>query len=371
MSLSKRKPGGNWQSCLPHPVIKGKYVRRSMKTSNKRLAQQRERELQKKLWNAEKSGIVEPEKVLFENLCVEYVAIAKPGNMPQTKRRDKVSMKNLKRFFSGMFISDITRKKVEQYMAMRTKEYVPNRKEDKKKLIDPRTINIEVTCLNSMLNKAVDWGYLSMNPIKGIKKLRVDPRPPMVLSKQQERLLLKFCPYYTRPIVIFALNTGMRISEILRLQWSHVFWEQRLLIFGKSKTHVIRRVPINDTALALLKELKDEADGRTVNKEYVFVKPNYEPFGNIKIGFKNACRKAGIPNFRFHYLRATFASRFLSKPGNNLEALRLILGHKDIKTTVIYCQFADSHLLEAVKRLDNDTNLTHDVPVEQLELAKC
>lgn len=371
MSLFLLKPGGNYRARLPHPVIKGKYVRRSMKTSKRRLAQQRERELQKKLWNAEKSGIVEPEKVLFENLCVEYVAIAKPGNMPQTKRRDKVSIKNLKRFFSGMFISDITRKKVEQYMAMRTKEYVPNRKGDKKKLINPRTINIEVTCLNSILNKAVDWGYLSVNTIKGIKTLRVDPRLPMVLSKQQEELLLKYCPYYTRPIVIFALNTGLRIGEILHLQWSHVFWEQPLLLFGKSKTHVIRRVPINDTALALLKELKDEADGRTVNKEYVFVKPNYEPFGSIKVGFKNACIKAGIPDFRFHDLRATFATRLLSKPGTKLPHVKRVLGHKDIKTTEIYCQVTDADLLEAVKRLDSDTNLTHDVPVEQLEPAKC
>lgn len=359
-------------SRLPHPVRKKRYVRKSMKTSSKRKAQSNERKWQQTLYSGELFAATEPEPMFFEKLCVQYLDHGKPGNRPQTKRRDRTSIKNLLRYFGGMTLQQITKQNVERYMTARLKEYVPNRKNVEPKKVNTRTVNIEVTTLNSMLNKAVDWGHLRVNSVKGIRKLPVDPRPPMILSEAEEALLMDYLPHYQQPIVKFVLNTGLRLQETLKLQWGYIYWEQRMLIFGRDvKKRRIRRVPLNNTAIQILRAYKLFADMRTKNKEFVFVKSDGTSFGNIIKGFKAACRKAGIPGFRIHDLRATFSVRFLSRPGNNIRELQMILGHKSITTTAIYLQYVDSYLVEAVKRMDGDTKMTHEVSRKDKERGEC
>lgn len=85
--------------------------------------------------------------------------------------------------------------------------------------------------------------------------------------------------------------------------------------------------------------------------EYVFCDENGKPCVNIQNGFKAACRRARITDFRFHDLRHTFASH-LVMVGVNLRTVQELMGHKDIKMTMRYSHLSPEHRQEAVGLLD-------------------
>lgn len=90
----------------------------------------------------------------------------------------------------------------------------------------------------------------------------------------------------------------------------------------------------------------------TQESEYVFPSPQTgEQLTDIKKSFRTAVNEAGIKNFRFHDLRHTFATR-LADEGTDIFTLKEILGHADIKTTMIYVHANGKSSHRAVAKLD-------------------
>lgn len=81
--------------------------------------------------------------------------------------------------------------------------------------------------------------------------------------------------------------------------------------------------------------------------DFVYCGDDGRPHGSVQKGFRAACRRAGIRDFRFHDLRHTFASH-LVMAGVNIRAVQELLGHKDIKMTMRYSHLSRQHLQEAV-----------------------
>jgi integrase len=104
-------------------------------------------------------------------------------------------------------------------------------------------------------------------------------------------------------------------------------------------------IPANDTLLRTLADLPH-------NSDFVFLGRKGKPFVDLKISFKEACRKAGIKEFRFHDLRHTYASH-LAMRGVHMRALQELLGHKNILMTQRYSHLSPEHLQGAVKLLDD------------------
>src|SRR5262249_46342844 len=127
-------------------------------------------------------------------------------------------------------------------------------------------------------------------------------------------------------IVIAALNTGMRLGEILSLTWSNVNLENGFIVITaeKSKSGRLRRIPINSVLRAVLVALPK-------THELVFPSPAtggawYSSSNPLKTAFRAACRRAKITGLRFHDLRHTFASR-LVQAGVSLVDVSKLLGH--------------------------------------------
>ena len=152
-----------------------------------------------------------------------------------------------------------------------------------------------------MLNKAVDWNYLNENPLRTVKKFKEPPGRIRYLQENEILKLIESCADYLRPIVITALNTGMRKSEILKLRWQEVDLKNRIITLTKTKNNEIRSIPINN---ALYKELLILSNGN--ENEFVFTKKDGKPFTDIRRSYKTALKRAGIENFRFHDLRHNF-----------------------------------------------------------------
>jgi integrase len=301
------------------------------------------KEIELKMIKGEFLGITEPKAVVFDKLCEEYLKFSKANKTPQSYRRDQVSIKNLLKDFSGKMISKISVYEVEEYKNKRKEE------------VEPATVNREIGCLKHMFNKAVEWNYLAENKLLKVKKFKEPPGRVRYLTDEEIERLLHCCADYLKPIVILALNTGMRKSEILNLKWSNVDLKNRVITINKTKNNEIKIVPINDILYNTLAKIK-KGNG----DQFVFTDKNGKPYGDIKNGFNAAVKRAGITDFRFHDLRHTFASR-LVMAGVDIRTVQELMGHKDIKMTMRYSHLSNVHLKEAVKRIENGTNLAQGI----------
>jgi integrase len=94
---------------------------------------------------------------------------------------------------------------------------------------------------------------------------------------------------------------------------------------------------------------------RRIDTAYVFTDREGNRFKELLPSFKSACRRVGIKDFRFHDLRHTFASRLLMS-GENIVAVKELLGHKSMQMTLRYAHLAPSHKVAAISLLDGDSN---------------
>lgn len=107
------------------------------------------------------------------------------------------------------------------------------------------------------------------NPFRGVRNLEVPKRVERVLSADEEVKLLAACDRVRsrslRPLVVLALNTGMRRGELLGLEWSQVDLDQRTIRILNAKSEAGRRViPMNATVHSLLSDLAKSASSQLV-----------------------------------------------------------------------------------------------------------
>jgi integrase len=155
-----------------------------------------------------------------------------------------------------------------------------------------------------------------------------------------------------KPMVVTALNSGMRRGEIFGLTWDRVDLKHGFILLNTSKNGERREIPINTTLRAQFEEL---AMGNVDGHRFVFREKDGKPYDSVKRSFKTACDEAKITDFHFHDLRHTFASQ-LVMAGVDLTTLKELLGQKDIKMTLRYAHLAPSHKLRAVELLDSQTS---------------
>src|SRR4030066_1273128 len=102
-----------------------------------------------------------------------------------------------------------------------------------------------------MLRKAADWELIdeeTLRRVRRAKQLHEDNRRLRYLSVEECRELIKVCSPHLRPIVITALNTGMRKEEVLSLEWEkHIDLRHGFLLFDMTKNGERRGIPINKT----------------------------------------------------------------------------------------------------------------------------
>ena len=218
----------------------------------------------------------------------------------------------------------------------------------------PATVNRLLATLKHMFTKAVDWDMVEEETLKRIRKVKLleeNNRRLRYLSQEKCQDLIKNCEPHLRPIVITALNTGMRKSEILTLKWDNIDMKHGFILLDITKNGERREIPVNDT-------LKTTLQGLTRRLDVLFVfydSKTGNPYQDVKRSFATACRRAGIKDFHFHDLRHTFASH-LVMAGIDLTTVKELLGHKTLTMTLRYAHLAPSHKVKAVDILDNTIN---------------
>ena len=211
----------------------------------------------------------------------------------------------------------------------------------------PATINRDLSRLRHMLNLAVEWELLEESSMQGIKFLRENNARTRYLSLEEcQRLIASCIAPHIRALVGVALHSGMRLGEILNLRWYDLDFASGFILVRDSKNGESRHVPMDATLAALFR-----AYPHRLGTDLVFSSSSGGHIVDVRTGFQNACKRAGLTDLHFHDLRHTFASQFVMA-GGDLYILKEILGHKSITMTQRYAHLSPTYKIKAIDRMN-------------------
>ncbi len=297
--------------------INGKALYINLKTNIREVAYRKAREIKENL-SIGIYPVAEIKGNKFTNLSEMYLQHIKKNKAGSTQRRDKFIIENFEKVFAGKTLNQISPVDVERYILDCGKE--------------PSTVNREMAVLKHCFKKGIEWGFLKENPAEHVKRLKVQQKPVRYLSDDEIGEILKHAQGKWRSIIIFLLETGLRISELENLRWADIDMDKRILSIHHTKSYKARYLEITPRVEEILKKLP-----RTKNKVF----PNRADWYSHKI--KRICKKAGLDDVSPHTFRHTFASR-LVMAGVNLRIVQALLGHSNITTTMIYSHLAPDYL---------------------------
>lgn len=247
--------------------------------------------------------------------------------------------------------------------------------------LSPDTVRRDLAQLKAALKIAVVSGLIPSNPAKPVKVkvpkhhhvryLSDDERQSLLTTlKERDRRMQRkresgnifrlergyetlpqlgeYADYLT-PLVLLAMNTGLRRSELLSLRWDQVCLTDvpsLTVLAAHAKSSKTRHIPLNTVAVSILKEWRRLSD----SNDLVFPGPSGQQMKSIKTAWGKLMENSGIERFRFHDLRHDFASR-LVMAGVDLYRVKELLGHGSIEITQRYAHLAPHSLAEAVESL--------------------
>jgi integrase len=236
--------------------------------------------------------------------------------------------------------------------------------------LSPGTAVRHFNVMHHMMKKAAtiwtkDTG-IDRNPADQVEVKRPDDQRDRYLSEDElrrlkvaldEKIYRKGTNYFNktfcrlRMIVLIAVTTGMRMSEIFGLKWSDVMYNEGLLaVRAKLKGGKMRYVPMPPELADELRRYTPQPANNVLyiagnNHEQIFP-PKEGAKGErqrVEGSFEDLLERADIQDFRFHDLRHTFASWYMMN-GGDLYELAKILGHSNIKMTERYAKLARQHI---------------------------
>ncbi len=211
--------------------------------------------------------------------------------------------------------------------------------------------------LKAAFNKAVVWNYLEENPFNKIKAPKVPKSFPVFISQAELiHILNKTEVQLFIDIFTTAFYTGMRLGELLNMNWSWVDFNQNLITIKnseefKSKNKCERIIPIHPKVKSIL--MTHLPIGKRQQNDFVFNRYEGVKLNESYISkqFKKSVRTVKLnDDIHFHSLRHSFASALVQR-GVSLYAVKELLGHENIKITQIYAHLQKENLSKAVNLL--------------------
>lgn len=226
-------------------------------------------------------------------------------------------------------------------------KYRNERKE--KDMVRESSINSDLAILSHLFNTAMKAGILDKNPCKEVKQFKTAQARDRILSKAEIGLLFDKLEGKSRSMVLTSLFAGMRLNEVLRLEWKDIDFNKGLITFTQSKTGKLVSLPLSNY---LAGELMNRKNGIT-NDRIFEDKPITRTLVNTySQHFRKVFRNIGINNFSFHCLRHCFAS-ISSDTGADIVTTKELLGHSDIAMTMRYSHKQMDVKRNAIERVTN------------------
>ena len=320
----RRKPNGKWQI----DISMGRKKRKKITIECSEVdARRHEIEFKKQL------GKQVYDRFTIEMLVSDYLDYIEIHQSPKTcKDKKKMLFGHIIPFFGRMYPDLITREVIEKYKLLRLKD---------KKIY--RAVNLEIYCLSAFIKWAWEQGKCN-EPLSHLKMLPYKRPLPNPITKEEVLLLIENASPFYRALFLCLYHAGLRSKEAMNLEWSNVDYKRNSLRI-KGKGNRERLIPIS-----LL--LKEALQGLPQINDYIFPsRITKKPLVDIRRGIEFAKKRAGIKRkITPHMLRHSFATHLL-EAGNDIRVIQQLLGHKDIKTTMIYTNVAFPLKEKAIRSL--------------------
>jgi integrase len=222
-------------------------------------------------------------------------------------------------------------------------------------IYNPTTVNIRMRALKTAFNWALgnDRKYVDRNPFAKIKQIKVDKKAIRYLDPTQIKKFFdaidedgersKSYGRYAR----FLLFTGCRRNEGLDLTWDNIDFQNKWILFEKTKSGDYRNYPMNDELLYLVNEIKSASlDTSPTGRLFDFIPED------ASRRFRRFRDKAELPKYlHLHSLRHTNAMLHRAR-GTHILDIKDLLGHASLSTTQIYTKSAPELLRNVVSKLN-------------------
>lgn len=338
----------------------GRQVRRSAKTADRKEAIRLESALRLEIHQTvpvlDIAGASKKPSIGFDRLMDEFLEHQRSIGRRSMHTYFGSHSKQARLWFKNVDIAEIDTRMVERFRSERIS------------VSSVATGNRYVALLRRAFNLAIRWGYLDRNPAKGLDYLKEPKRVERVLTHKEQAEYLAACAPGFRTFAWLALRTGMRRGELQGLRVGDIdSWRSRISI-PISKAGSSRHIPVMPRVIEALGRL---AQGKRP-EDLLLTDVNGRPWTHtmMRRRHRQAVRRSGLPWFRFHDLRHTFASDMLAS-GAQLTVIQKILGHASIKTTQIYAHLVPKFLESELKNYGSyvsDNNTVKDTISEVLEL---
>ena len=236
------------------------------------------------------------------------------------------------------------------------KNYLYNNLSNKKSRSQARSIS----AIKSYFNYLIFEGYIKKSPISDIESPKLEKKLPEVLTELEIEKLIKSFDLQqnfgqrNRTIIEVLYGTGMRVSELVNLKLSNIFFKENIIkIIGKGNKE--RFVPLGDIASNEIRKYLKIRDNLIIDSKFsdiVFLNRYGRGLTRSMI-FKiisDSYKRIGLDKkISPHTLRHSFATHLL-KNGADLRTIQIILGHESITTTEIYTHLDTYHLDEVLKK---------------------
>lgn len=262
-------------------------------------------------------------------------------------RAVKLSFRKLKEFIGkDILLSDISVNVVDKFFASTFSR-------------SEHSARLYLRTLKSAMNTAIRWGVVENNVFSKIKAPKPFKTFPVYIT---ETKLDQICAATKDPILrnLFkvAFHSGMRLGEILSLQWDKINLNEKTITLSNTKSFRTknkrdRLIPINQSLVEIFTNMQRSY---LTKEDYIFFKVRGVKLNGDYVSkkFKKAVRAVGLSDkIHFHTLRHSFAS-LIHQKGASLTVVKDLLGHSDIKTTLIYSHLSKENLVNAVELISTN-----------------
>lgn len=332
MSLKKR--GNTWHIDFVAPS--GERVRCSAGTADKKQAQELHDSLKAEAWRVQKMG--DKPAYVWDDAALKFLL---ETQHKATHRDDKSRLRWLQPYLKGKKLTEIDRELISRIGEIKAKESSPS------------TANRVLALIRSILRKAaLEWEWFDKLP--RIRLYKEAKRRVRWLTPEQVQTLLKELPPHQQDMMLFALSTGLRQANVLKLEWSQVDMARKVCWIhpDQAKARKAIHVPLNTSAMEVLLRQTGKHSQR------VFTYRGIPSESANTRGWRAALKRAGIENFRWHDLRHTWAS-WLAQQGTPMNVLQELGGWESETMVKRYAHLAPAQLVEHSERVANLLNGTN------------
>lgn len=257
----------------------------------------------------------EAERITFSELIHRYSKEVTPLKKSSTRELSRLKM--LDQFFGKCTLARLQSSMVAQFRDERLGQGLSG-----------STVVKDLNTLSHIINTAMkEWNcHISFNPVKNIRRPKLNLSRTRRLYPYEEQILIRACREHSllmEVIVLFAIETAMRLSELVNLEWKDIDLLNNIATLHRTKNGEVRQVPLSRRAKDILNQLP-----RHIESKRVFWR--WHTASGFESSWQRVIKKSKLIDFRFHDLRHEATSRLFEK-GLSMMEVSAITGHKTLQ----------------------------------------